>query len=95
MSVVTAGPFALQFHPTDSVASTEPPSRTPVLGLDLFISYWGPILYAHTILSWEFQGSPPLAAFIETRKEKGESYRPCSASFGSTSSSTSWPTRAT
>ena len=66
-----------------------------VLGLDLFISYWGPTLYAHTILSWEFQGSPPLAASIETRKEKGESYRPCSASFGSTSSSTSWPTRAT
>ncbi len=45
-----------------------------VVGLDLFVSYWGPTLYAHTILSWDFEGSPPLAASIETRKEKGESY---------------------
>ena len=45
-----------------------------VAGLDLFVSYWGPTLYAHTILSWDFEGSPPLAASIETRKEKGESY---------------------
>jgi hypothetical protein len=45
-----------------------------VAGLDLFVSYWGPTLYAHTILSWEFEGSSPLAASIETRKEKGESY---------------------
>jgi hypothetical protein len=45
-----------------------------VAGLDLLVSYWGPTLYAHTILSWDFEGSPPLAASIETRKEKGESY---------------------
>ena len=45
-----------------------------VVGLDLFVFYWGPTLYAHTILSWDFEGSPPLAASIETRKEKGESY---------------------
>jgi hypothetical protein len=45
-----------------------------VVGLDLFICYWGPTLYAHTILSWDFEGAPPLAASIETRKEKGESY---------------------
>jgi len=45
-----------------------------VVGLDLFVSYWGPTLYAHTILSWDFEDSPPLAASIETRKEKGESY---------------------
>jgi hypothetical protein len=45
-----------------------------VVSLDLFVSYWGPTLYAHTILSWDFEGSPPLAASIETRKEKGESY---------------------
>jgi hypothetical protein len=45
-----------------------------LVGLDLFISYWGPTLYAHTILSWDFEGSPPLAASIETRKEKGEAY---------------------
>jgi len=45
-----------------------------VTGLDLFISYWGPTLYAHTILSWSFEAAPPLAISIETRKEKGESY---------------------
>ncbi|MFI5316379.1 MAG: DUF4105 domain-containing protein [Myxococcota bacterium] len=43
-------------------------------GIDLFISFWGPTLYAHTIMSWEFEGSPPLAISIETRKEKGETY---------------------
>ena len=39
-----------------------------------FVSYWGPTLYAHTILSWDFEGSAPLAVSIETREEKGESY---------------------
>jgi hypothetical protein len=43
-------------------------------GVDLFLSFWGPTLYAHTILSWEFSDQPPLAVSIETRKEKGESY---------------------
>jgi hypothetical protein len=44
--------------------------------LDLFVSFWGPTLYAHTILSWDIEGQPPLAASIETRKEKGETYSP-------------------
>ncbi|HKC50457.1 MAG TPA: DUF4105 domain-containing protein, partial [Myxococcota bacterium] len=43
-------------------------------GVDLFISFWGPTLYGHTIMSWEFEDSPPLAISIETRKELGESY---------------------
>ena len=43
-------------------------------GADIFISFWGPTLYAHTIISWEFEDSSPLAISIETRKEKGESY---------------------
>ncbi|HXX48652.1 MAG TPA: DUF4105 domain-containing protein [Myxococcota bacterium] len=43
-------------------------------GVDLFLSFWGPTLYAHTIMSWEFSDQPPLAVSIETRKEKGESY---------------------
>ncbi len=45
-----------------------------VAGLDLFVSHWGPTLYAHTILSFVFDDAPPLAVSIETRKEKGESY---------------------
>lgn len=43
-------------------------------GADLFISFWGPTLIAHTIASWDFANAPPLAISIETRKEKGESY---------------------
>jgi uncharacterized protein DUF4105 len=43
-------------------------------GLDLFVCYWGPTLYAHTILSFVFADGPPLAVSIETRKERGESY---------------------
>jgi hypothetical protein len=45
-----------------------------VIGLDLFLSFWGPTLYAHTILSFQLASGPPLAVSIETRKEKGESY---------------------
>ncbi len=45
-----------------------------VTGLDMFISFWGPTLYAHTIMSWEFDNAPPLAISIETRKEVGEEY---------------------
>jgi len=45
-----------------------------VTGLDIFLSFWGPTLYAHTILSWQFEDQAPLAVSIETRKEKGESY---------------------
>ena len=45
-----------------------------VRSFDMFLTFWGPTLIAHTIASWEFEGSPPLAISIETRKEKGESY---------------------
>lgn len=43
-------------------------------GLDIFMSYWGSPAIAHTIMSWEFEGSPPLAISIETRKSKGQEY---------------------
>jgi hypothetical protein len=43
-------------------------------GVDMFFSFWGPTLIAHTIVSWEFEDAPPLAISIETRKEKGEEY---------------------
>lgn len=45
-----------------------------IRGVDLFLSYWGSPLIAHTIASWEFAEGPPLAISIETRKEAGESY---------------------
>jgi hypothetical protein len=43
-------------------------------GFDLFVSYWGPTLIAHTIASWEFADGRPLAISIETRKQRGETY---------------------
>src|SRR6266508_1335975 len=43
-------------------------------GLDLFMIYWDSPSIAHTILSWQFDGSPPLAISIETRKQNGEEY---------------------
>lgn len=43
-------------------------------GVDMFLSFWGPTLIAHTITSWVFADGPPLAISIETRKERGESY---------------------
>jgi hypothetical protein len=45
-----------------------------VRGVDMFLSYWGPTLIAHTIASWEFDDGQHLAISIETRKERGESY---------------------
>jgi hypothetical protein len=45
-----------------------------VRGFDMFLSYWGSPMIAHTIASWEFEDGEPLAISIETRKEKGESY---------------------
>ena len=43
-------------------------------GADLFLSYWGPTLIAHTIMSWEFSDGQHLAVSIETRKKKGQEY---------------------
>jgi uncharacterized protein DUF4105 len=45
-----------------------------LVGVDLFLSFWGPTLIAHTIMSWEFADGSHLAVSIETRKEKGEEY---------------------
>ncbi len=47
-----------------------------IVGCDLFISYWGSTLIAHTITSWEFADGQHLAVSIETRKEQGETYSP-------------------
>lgn len=43
-------------------------------GADLYLSYWGSPLIAHTIVAWDFTSAPPLAVSIETRKERGEQY---------------------
>ncbi|MEI6740312.1 MAG: DUF4105 domain-containing protein [Gemmatimonadaceae bacterium] len=63
---------------TDAEATPGWETRTfdlaQVTGADLLISFWGPTLYGHTILSFHVEGQPPLAISIETRKEVGESY---------------------
>jgi hypothetical protein len=45
-----------------------------LVGFDMFVSFWGPTLYGHTIASWEFADGRHLAVSIETRKEQGEAY---------------------
>jgi hypothetical protein len=42
--------------------------------LDLFMSYWGPTDYCHTIVSFGFEGGQQLAVSAEVRKEEGESF---------------------
>jgi hypothetical protein len=45
-----------------------------MVGVDMFLSYWGPRMIAHTIVSWQFADGQHLAISIETRKVKGQSY---------------------
>jgi hypothetical protein len=47
---------------------------TKLDGLDLFVSYWGAPLIAHTILSWSFADGQHLAVSVETRKTKDQEY---------------------
>ena len=41
---------------------------------DIFFSHWGLSGIAHTIISWDFAGTDPLAISIETRRQKGQQY---------------------
>ena len=43
-------------------------------GFDMFLSYWGPTMIAHTISSWQFSDGQHLAISIETRKKNGQDY---------------------
>lgn len=58
----------------DEIWETRSYDLDRLTGVDIFFSFWGPTLIAHTIVSWEFEDAPPLAISIETRKERGESY---------------------
>jgi len=42
--------------------------------LDLFMSYWGPEAYCHTVVSFGFEGGEYLACSVEVRKEIGEEF---------------------
>ena len=63
-------------------------------GLDLFMIYWGSPMIAHTILSWQFDGSLSPSPSRRARRT-ASSTRPSGASSSSTRSSTWWPTSAT
>jgi hypothetical protein len=58
----------------DEIWETREYDLSKLVAVDFFFSYWGSPLIAHTIASWQFEGAPPLAVSIETRKEVGESY---------------------
>jgi hypothetical protein len=49
-------------------------SLSLLTNVDLIMSYWMGETIAHTIVSFGFKDSPPLAFSIETRREKGEGY---------------------
>jgi len=42
--------------------------------VDLVMSYWGPLAYCHTFVSFGFEGGEQLAVSVETRKEVGEEF---------------------
>lgn len=42
--------------------------------LDLFMSYWGPVDYCHTLLSFGFEDGQQLAVSVEVRNERGEGF---------------------
>jgi hypothetical protein len=58
----------------DEIWETRSYDLSKLRGADMFLSYWGSPMIAHTITSWEFDDGQHLAISIETRKEVGESY---------------------
>lgn len=58
----------------DQIWETRTYDLSKLRGIDIFLSYWGSPMIAHTIMSWEFENDRHLAISIETRKEVGESY---------------------
>ena len=58
----------------DEIWETRSVDLSKLVGLDISLTYWGSPWIAHTIMSWEFTDSPPLAISIETRKQASESY---------------------
>ena len=58
----------------DEIWETRSYDLSKLEGVDLFLSYWGSPMIAHTIASWQFSDGKHLAISIETRKEVGESY---------------------
>ena len=58
----------------DEIWETRSYDLSQLRGIDMYLSYWGSPMIAHTIASWEFADGQHLAVSIETRKEVGEEY---------------------
>jgi hypothetical protein len=58
----------------DVLYETRSYDLSQIVGVDLFLSYWGSPAIAHTIVSWEFANGDHLAISIETRKDKSQTY---------------------
>jgi hypothetical protein len=58
----------------DEIWETRTYDLSQLRGIDMYLSYWGSPMMAHTIASWEFADGQHLAVSIETRKEVGEEY---------------------
>jgi hypothetical protein len=58
----------------DEIWDTRTYDLSQLRGIDMYLSYWGSPMMAHTIASWEFADGQNLAVSIETRKEVGEEY---------------------
>jgi hypothetical protein len=58
----------------DEIWETRNYDLSQIRGFDMYLSYWGSPMIAHTIASWEFADGQHLAVSIETRKEVGEEY---------------------
>ena len=58
----------------DEIWDTRTYDLSQLRGLDMYLSYWGSPMIAHTIVSWEFADGQHLTVSIETRKEVGEEY---------------------
>ncbi len=53
---------------------TETLDLDKIVGVDMFLNFWGPTSIAHSLLSWEFSDGKHIAISIETRKEESEEY---------------------
>jgi hypothetical protein len=58
----------------DEIWETRHLDLDQLVGVDLFLNFWGPEHIAHTIASWRFADGSHVAISIETRKERNEEY---------------------
>ena len=57
-----------------------------LVGFDMFVSFWGPTLYGHTIASWEFADGGHLRCRSRRARRRARATRRCAACSASSSS---------